>query len=115
MNQPKPAHFLSSESGFFRYLEKTNPYSSNLQFLTYGVYEVDGPAQSGVLVHATEEALLFCCKGAAHVTVNEQEFQLNPYDVLYVPRGATYRLSQSEGHSKIIVCRAPADKTHTVF
>lgn len=115
MNQPKPAHFLSSESGSFRYLEKTNPYSSNLQFLTYGVYELDGAARSGILVHASEEELLFCWKGAVLVTVNEQDFPLDDYDVLYIPRGATYRLSQSEGYSKVIACRAPADKTHAVF
>ena len=115
MNPPKSAHFLSSESGAFRYLEKTNPFSSNLQFLTYGVYELDGAVRSGTLVHASEEALLFCWKGAVPVTVNDQDFQLDHYDVLYVPRGVTYRLSQKEGHSKVIVCRAPADKTHAVF
>src|SRR5882672_10695184 len=60
MNQPKPAHFLSSADGFFRYVEKTNPHSSNLDFLTYGIYELGGLARSGLLAHPGEEALLFC-------------------------------------------------------
>src|ERR1051325_11402519 len=115
MNRPKQAHFLASESGSFRYFEKTNPFSSNLEFLTYGVYELDGAARRGLLAHASEEALLFCWKGAVVVTVNGREFQLDHYDVLYVPRGANFRLSQREGKSKVVVCRAPADKTHDVF
>ncbi|MCX6904459.1 MAG: 5-deoxy-glucuronate isomerase, partial [Verrucomicrobia bacterium] len=41
--------------------------------------------------------------------------QLERYDVLYIPRGATYQLAQEIGESKVIVCRAPAEKTHPVF
>jgi mannose-6-phosphate isomerase-like protein (cupin superfamily) len=115
MDKAKPAHFLSSGSGSFRYLEKTNPFSSNLQYLTYGVYKLDGPTRSGVLVHASEEALLFCWKGAVVATVNDQDFELEHYDVIYIPRGASYALSQREGESKAIICRAQADKTHGVF
>jgi len=115
MTKPKPAHFLPSISGSFRYVEKTNPFVSNLEFLTYGVYELDGSARSGALAHASEEALLFCWRGAVLVTVGDQEFQLDHYDVLYVPRDATYRISQNEGNTKVIVCRAPAEKSHAVF
>lgn len=111
----KPAHFLSSESGSFRYVEKTNPFTSNLQFLTYGVYELEGGARSGAVAHASEEALLFCWKGPVVVTVGEREFQLEDYDVIYIPRGAIYRLSQCEGNGHVIVCRAPADKIHPVY
>jgi mannose-6-phosphate isomerase-like protein (cupin superfamily) len=99
----------------FRYVEKSSPQSSNLQFLTYGVYELSGAAQSGLLSHASEEALLFCWKGKAVATVDGKDFALNYYDTLYIPRGATYRLSQESGESKIIVCRATAEKAHPVF
>jgi len=115
MDEPKPAHFLSSDSGSFRYLEKTNPLSSNLEFLTYGVYELEGRTRSGLFAHPSEESLLFCWKGNVLAALNDQRFQLDTYDVLYIPRGATYRLSQDAAQSKIIICRAPADKTHHVF
>jgi len=115
VKQPKPAHFLSSADGSFRYVEKTNPHSSNLDFLTYGVYELGGQAQSGFMAHPGEEALLFCWRGKCAASLAGNDYALDGYDVLYVPRGTEYRLSQSSGESKVIVCRAPAEKTHPIF
>jgi len=115
MDKPKPANFLSVDAASFRYVEKSNPHNSNLQFLTYGVYELTGAAQSGSLSHASEEALLFCWKGKAVAIVDGKEFVLEHYDTLYIPRGASYRLSQESGESKIMVCRATAEKAHPVF
>jgi len=115
MDNPKPAHFLPAATDSFRYVEKTNPRMSNLQFLTCGVYELSGLVTSGVLAHPEEEALLFCWRGEVSAAVNGQDFALGHYDVLYIPRGGNYRLSQPEGESKVIVCRAPADKSHPLF
>src|SRR5437016_6877520 len=115
MEKPKPAHFLSSAASSFRYVEKTNPHRSNLQFLTYGVYELIGEVESGALAHPGEEALLFCWQGQATAHLNGASYELGHYDVLYVPRDASYRLSQLEGNGKIIVCRAPAAKAHPIF
>jgi mannose-6-phosphate isomerase-like protein (cupin superfamily) len=115
MNQPKPANFLPAESAAFRYTEKSNPCTSNLQSLTYGVYELAGAVRSGSLAHPGEEALLFCWKGPINATVNGTDFTAQPYDVLYIPRGATYRLAQANGESSVVVCRAPAENTHPVF
>src|SRR5437763_15241411 len=115
MNKPKPAHYLCSSYGSCRYVEKTNPHSSTLQFLTYGVYELDGSAQTGLLAHPGEEALLFCWRGGCSASVNGRDYRLETYDVLYVPSGAAYRLSQAEGDSKVIVCRAPSGSAHPVF
>lgn len=115
MNQAQLATFVSAEASAFRYLEKSSPQTSNLQFLTYGVYELIGPVRSGLLAHPGEEALLFCWQGEATATLNGVSYPLKHYDVLYVPRGATYQLGQAGGESKVIVCRAPADKTHPPF
>jgi 5-deoxy-D-glucuronate isomerase len=115
MTQAKPATFVSADAGALRYVEKSNPHNSNLQFLTYGVYDLSGPVQSAALVHFGEEALLFCWEGAVAVTLDDATYQLDHYDVLYVPRGATYRLGQSAGESRVIVCRAPADNVHPAF
>lgn len=115
MNKPKPAHFLSSESDSFRHVEKTNPRRSNLQFLTYGVYELIGEVESGLLAHPGEESLLFCWQGKVAAQLGGQDYPLEHYDVLYIPRDTPYRLTQPKGESKVIVCRAPADKTHPIF
>src|SRR5690606_4557654 len=58
---------------------------------------------------------LFCWKGKATVMVNEQEFVLEHYDTLYVPRGAAYRFMNDSGETKIIICRATADNVHPVY
>jgi mannose-6-phosphate isomerase-like protein (cupin superfamily) len=115
MDPVKPATFVSAETGSFRYVEKSNPHTSNLQFLTYGWYELCGPICSGTIAHPTEEMLLFCWKGTATVHLTDKSYTLETYDVIYVPRGAAYRLEQSAGESKVIACRAPADKAHPVF
>ena len=115
MNPVKPANFLSADAASFRYTEKSNPRDSNLQFLSYGVYECSAKSASGELAHPCEEALLFCWKGKISVRVSHQEYALQAYDVLYVPRGASYRLGQEGGDAKVILCRAPADQAHPAF
>ena len=115
MNKPKPADFLAAADGAFRYTEKSNPQTSNLQFLTWGVYTLNGAVTSGALAHLDEEALLFCWQGAVEATVGERDFILERYDVLYVPRATPYRLRQQSGESKVIVSRAPAENQHSVF
>ena len=115
MNQPRPATFVPAEAAAFRYLEKSSPHTSNLQLLTHGVYELSGPVRSGLLSHPGEEALLFCWQGEAAAALDGLDCTLKHYDVLYVPRGAAYRLSQADGESKVVVCRAAAQNTHPPF
>ncbi len=114
-NQAKPATFVPVQAGAFRYVEKSSPHTSNLQFLTYGWYELSGSACSGTMAHPAEEALLFCWQGEAMVRLDGTRYLLKHYDVFYVPRGAAYQLSQDGGESKVIICRAPAEKAHSVF
>src|SRR5437016_11133535 len=85
MTSTKPADFLPDASFGFRYLEKSNPRTSGLQFLTYGVYELTC-GSSGALAHPEEEALLFCWKGSATARLDGNAYQLESYDVLYIPR-----------------------------
>ncbi len=115
MRSPKAPHFLPVSSNGFRYVEKTNPQSSNLEFLTYGVYELSGPVHTGLLAHPGEESLLFCWSGSVLVDLAGQNFSLEHYDVLYIPRGAAYRLTLQAGQSRLILCRATAAVTHPVF
>ncbi len=111
----QPATFLSAGTAAFRYFEKSSPQSSRLQFLTYGVYELSGAIASGKLAHPEEEALLFCWQGSVTVWLGGTDYLLNHYDVLYVPRGATYQIKQVGGDSRIILCRAPAQNVYPPF
>jgi quercetin dioxygenase-like cupin family protein len=115
MQSVKPAQFLASDTAGFRYLEKSNPRTSGLQFLTYGVYEIAPGAVSGELVHPWEEALLFCWKGGVTACMSGGHYTLEPYDVLYVPRDTAYHFDQVKDLSKVVECRAPATKTFPVF
>src|SRR3954463_16732154 len=100
----KPGQFLSSESTGFRYIEKSNPRSSGLQFLTYGVYKIEAAASSAKLAHAEEEALLFGWTGGdVKVDCAGANYTLEPYDVLYVPRGASYQFQAGDDAVKVIV------------
>jgi len=112
---PLPAHFLAADQRRFVYVEQSSPATSNLQWLTYGVYELAGPVASGWLGHAQEEALLFCVAGAVEVELEGTCFALADHDVFYVPRGAAYRFAHRGPQSRIIVCRAPADERHPPF
>jgi mannose-6-phosphate isomerase-like protein (cupin superfamily) len=115
MASPKPATLVPAETGAFRYIEKSNPRTSNLEFLTCGWYELSGSTHSGALAHPGEEALLFCWQGQATALLDGAAYPLEHYDVLYVPRGVAYQLAQKGGDSRIIICRAPAQRTHPAF
>ncbi len=115
MPEIHPATFVSRDCGGLRYVEKSNPRNSNLHFLTYGVYELNGPVESSAIAHPEEESLLFCWEGEASTTLGDTKYPLCRYDVLYVPRGAAYRLGQAGGESRVIVCRAPADAAHPTY
>jgi len=115
MNLPKPATFVPAETTAFCYVEKSSPHTSNLQFLTYGVYELSGAVCSGTLAHPGEESLLFCSQGQVTALLNGARYVLDHYDVLYIPRGASYQLAQESDAGKVIVCRAAADNVHPVF
>ncbi|MCC6353586.1 MAG: hypothetical protein IT577_06850, partial [Verrucomicrobiae bacterium] len=73
MSPPKNATFIPASAAAFRYVEKSNPDTSNLEFLTYGVYEMEGTVRSGALAHPGEEALLFCWRGSVDVTLRGRE------------------------------------------
>jgi len=112
---PLPPQFLAAGDRRFVYVEKSSPLTTNLQWLTYGVYELGGEVHSAPLAHAGEECLLFAWQGEVTVTLGDLQYRLERYDVLYVPRGESYRLQNHAGESKVIVCRATAENRHPPF
>jgi len=115
MPNPRPATLVPAAAGALRYTEKSTPHNSNLELLTYGVYDLSGPLQSSPLAHPGQEALLFCWQGEVAVSLDGLTYPMRTYDVLYVPRGAAYQLGQADGASRVIVCLAPADHVHPPF
>ena len=69
MSEIKSGHFIAAEADGFRYIEKSSPGTTHLQWLTYGVYEIDGTVATAAIAHPGEEALLFCWEGQTRVTL----------------------------------------------
>jgi quercetin dioxygenase-like cupin family protein len=112
----KEATFLRAEDWKFRYQEKSIPASSNLDFLTYGTYELAPFAATSPICHPNEEALLFCMEGKVEICVSDATHLLTHYDVLYIPMNSPYAMKKvSDCGAKIVVCRAKAEKKHEVF
>ncbi len=109
----KAAHLLRAEDWQFEYQQKCTPQTSNLQWLTYGIYRIAGRVSSDELYHRGEEAILFCLSGEHSVQVESQTFRLKHYDTLYVPLATPYRIANERDEQGILaVCRAPATNRH---
>ncbi len=115
MSEIKAAHFIASDGGGFHYSEKSSPQTTNLQWLTYGVYELTGRVGTAGISHPGEEALLFCWEGQTRVTMGGSKYDLKRYDVLYVPRSETYCFSNPGDRCRVVVCRATAENTHPPY
>ena len=114
--ETKPAHLLKATEYQFEYRQKSNPRTSNLELLTYGTYRIMPGVTSDELYHRNEEALLFCITGAAKVVVENQEYRMMHYDVLYLPLRTAYRIvNQGDQEALLIVFRAPAENVHEVI
>jgi mannose-6-phosphate isomerase-like protein (cupin superfamily) len=91
------------------------PASAGLNWLSCGEYELPEGSQSSVITLSTEEALLFMWRGSALVTVEGRDYQLEPYDTLYIPRGAAFVLKNSAADfASLIQCAATAENVHPV-
>jgi mannose-6-phosphate isomerase-like protein (cupin superfamily) len=52
----------------------------------------------------------------AAVDVSSTRYELAPYDTLYIPRDAAFRITNASGESAVLVhTSAPADNVHPVF
>ncbi len=115
MTRPVP-RYLAHGANAVTYIHKTNPRTGDLQWLGYGFYELQGVGTSSRIAHQEEESLLVGWQGVGQVEVDGQVYALTPYDVLYVPRGQTYRVfSDGDGSATLIHCRATADNVHPVY
>ena len=95
------------------YRERFTPATANLQFLSCGEYLIQPGAASPTVAYPNEEALLYAWRGTACVALGGRSYALANYDMLYVPKGAAYSISNPSGEpATVIVTRATAENVH---
>jgi mannose-6-phosphate isomerase-like protein (cupin superfamily) len=112
----QPGKLFRTQAPAATYRQRFTHEEANLQFLDCGEYEL--PPGSGTAPNslAGRESLLFQWKGSVEVEVNRRSFALAPYDTLYIPLGATFRIANAgEETARVIQTSAPASNVHPVF
>jgi mannose-6-phosphate isomerase-like protein (cupin superfamily) len=112
----RPGVLFPAAASEVQFRQRFVPRTANLQFLSCGEYTVPPGCTSVAFCRPDEESLLFMWKGTATVALGGACYELDPYDTLYVPRGAGFTLlSRSTDTAVLIQCSAPAAKVHPVF
>src|SRR5215831_17093117 len=112
----KPAVLIRAPQAGAIYRERFIPASANLQFLTCGEYEIQPGARAKMVSYPGEEALLFTWRGNGCVSLGDRGYALATYDVLYVPKGQPFTISNpGDTVLRLFVTRAPADNVHPPF
>jgi mannose-6-phosphate isomerase-like protein (cupin superfamily) len=109
--------FSATDAPAVTFTQNFVPAEAGLDFLSAGTFTLAPDARSRSFACPGEEALLFQWHGRSSVDLDGATFDLSPYDVLYVPRGAAFSLRNADGErtSRVIQCSAPADNVHPVF
>lgn len=111
----KPGALFKPDAPGVTYRQRFTPEAANLNWLSCGEYTVEPGAKSEILCKPTDESLLFMWKGSVEVEVGGQSYGLAPYDTLYIPRGAQFRISNLKSEiAKVIQCSATAESVHPV-
>jgi mannose-6-phosphate isomerase-like protein (cupin superfamily) len=112
----KPGVLFRAPQAPVIYRERFTPASANLQFLSCGEYEISAGARTQAASYSEEEALLYMWRGHACASLEDRSYALMPYDMLYVPKGKMFSLSNpGEETARVIVTRAKAEHVHPVF
>ena len=111
----KPGTLFSAQAEKVSYRQHFVPATAHLEWLSCGEYTLPAGTRSGSICQAEEESLLFMWKGEVTVEVEGQSFALAPYDTLYVPRGAAFRMVNVGGEpARVMQCSATAERVHPV-
>ncbi len=111
----KPGTLFKADAPSVTYRQRFTPESAKLEWLSCGEYSVEAGAKSEPLCKPTDESLLFMWKGSVEVEVEGKTYGLAPYDTLYIPRGAQYRIANATSdNATVIQCSATAESTHPV-
>ncbi|MEK7404674.1 MAG: 5-deoxy-glucuronate isomerase [Acidobacteriota bacterium] len=112
----KPGLLFRSPDAPAVYREHFTPASANLEFLSCGEFLLSPGAAMHPLAFPDEEALLFGWHGNAHARLNGETYEMAEYDVLYIPKGRRWSLSNPGVEiARLWLTRAPAENVHPVF
>lgn len=111
-----PGQLFRAEARGVTFRQRFLHTEANLQFLNCGEYALPPGTESILSSLPDRESLFFMWKGALAAEVNGKTHQLDPYDTLYVPKGAPYRLRNASGEPACVIQNsAPATNVHPVF
>ena len=120
MSEPvniKPAKLFRTtavDAPLFR--QHLTPGEANLEFLSCGQYDLPAGSRMQSLSLPGKEALLFQWEGQSCVRIDGSSYPLAAYDMLYIPLGAEFTLSNpGDAPSTIVQMSAPAQKRHPIF
>lgn len=114
--QVKPGTRFAADAPRVIYRERFTPGEAGLQFLSCGEFDAPAGCESRAWCFSGEESLLFMWQGRADVSLEGRRYELAPYDTLYIPRSASFRLLNPHSSSaRIVHCSAPATKLHPAF
>ncbi|MGH9470237.1 MAG: cupin domain-containing protein [Terriglobia bacterium] len=114
--QAKPGTRFAAEAPRVSYRERFSPREASLLFLSCGEFDVPPGAESRAWSFPGEESLLFMWQGRAEVLLGGRVYELAPYDTLYIPRDASFRLRNANASAaRLVHCAAPATNAHPAF
>ena len=98
------------------YRQRFGTAEAKLKFLSCGEYHLSADAASQPLSLPGCELLLYMWRGRAVAELNGAEYELAPYDTLYVPLGTIFSLRNAAAEPACIIqTSAPAKNVHPVF
>ncbi len=112
---PKPGKIFNAENGRCLMKEIFNGPDSGLEFLSAADLKLSDTVSPNYSFPG-EEVLLFNLGGSVDCRVDNIDYRLDHYDVLYVSTGLGFQVShKGEDEAHVYVYRAPGDEVHPVF
>jgi mannose-6-phosphate isomerase-like protein (cupin superfamily) len=111
-----PGQLFPAQTGRTGFRQRFLHQEAGLQFLDTGQFELPVGTRTQEFCLPARESLLFQWKGRSVVTVGGRDYELAPYDTLYVPLGAAFSLSNPGLEpASLMQTSAPAERAHSVF
>jgi mannose-6-phosphate isomerase-like protein (cupin superfamily) len=112
----RSGQFLAADNVQYTYSQRINNKSSNLEFLSMGIFKIKSKMITDEIYRPKEETLLFCLHGSVEVEMEGQKLVLTYYDVLYIPLATPYRIRGKSAEEAIVAdFRALAKNKHKPY
>jgi mannose-6-phosphate isomerase-like protein (cupin superfamily) len=112
----KPAVLFRADAPAVTFRQRFVHSEANLLFLDCGEFHLPPGSRGSEWSAPGRECLLFMWKGGAAVELGGAIYEMAPYDTLYLPLGAAYRLvNRTAEPAYLIQTSSPAERVHPVF